>query len=71
LRPFHGPYTDAESGLIYLRARYYDPATGQFMSLDPLVALTGEAYGYAGDNPLNATDPMGLFCLLGNVSCPK
>jgi RHS repeat-associated protein len=66
------PVVDAESGLIYLRARYYDPATGQFLSRDPLVAMTGEAYGYAGDNPLNGTDPSGLFCLLGknpNGSC--
>ena len=58
---YAGQYTDAESGLIYLRARYYDPATGQFMTGDPLVALTGEAYGYAGDNPLNAVDPLGLW----------
>ena len=55
------PVVDAESGLIYLRARYYDPATGQFLSRDPLVALTGEAYGYAGNNPLNGTDPLGLY----------
>jgi RHS repeat-associated protein len=58
------PVVDAESGLIYLRARYYDPATGQFMSRDPLVVLTGEAYGYVGDNPLNEVDPLGL-CVAG------
>ena len=28
-------YTDAESGLIYLRARYYDPSIGRFMAEDP------------------------------------
>jgi len=38
-------YTDAETGFVYLRARYYDPTTGQFISRDPLVALTGSAYG--------------------------
>jgi RHS repeat-associated protein len=57
------PVVDAESGLIYLRARYYDPATGQFMSRDPLAAATGDPYGYAGGDPLNGTDPSGLLCL--------
>jgi len=61
---FSGEYTDAETGFVYLRARYYDPATGQFISRDPLVALTGSAYGYVGGNPLNGTDPLGL-CTLG------
>ena len=56
-------YTDAETGFVYLRARYYDPATGQFISRDPLVALTGSAYGYVYGNPLNLTDPLGLWGL--------
>ena len=54
-------YTDAETGFVYLRARYYDPATEQFLSRDPLVALTDSAYGYVGGSPLNATDPLGLL----------
>ena len=49
------------SGLYYLRARYYDPATGQFISRDPMVSTTREPYAYVGDNPLNATDPTGLL----------
>jgi RHS repeat-associated protein len=57
---FAGEYTDAETGFVYLRARYYDPATGQFMSRDPLVAMTGSAYAYVAGNPLNGTDPSGL-----------
>ena len=57
---FAGEYTDAETGFVYLRARYYDPATAQFLTRDPLVALTGSAYGYVGGNPLNETDPSGL-----------
>jgi RHS repeat-associated protein len=57
---YNGQYTDPESGLIYLRARYYDPATAQFLSRDPLVAVTGSSYGYVDDNPLNGTDPTGL-----------
>ena len=60
---FAGQYTDAESGLQYLRARYYDPATGQFLTRDPLTASSGQPYGYAGGNPLAATDPSGLFAI--------
>jgi RHS repeat-associated protein len=57
---FAGEYTDAETGFVYLRNRYYDPATGQFISRDPIAPLTQEPYGYVGGNPLNYTDPMGL-----------
>jgi RHS repeat-associated protein len=57
---FSGQYRDAESGLYYLRARYYDPATGQFISRDPELASTWEPYSYVAQNPLNATDPSGL-----------
>ncbi len=57
---FAGQYLDAESGLYYLRARYYDPSCGQFVSRDPLAAATRQAYIYASDNPANRTDPTGL-----------
>jgi RHS repeat-associated protein len=57
---YAGEYTDAESGLLYLRARYYDPATQQFLTVDPLLAWTEQAYNYVDGNPLNATDPAGL-----------
>ncbi|MFZ0664755.1 MAG: RHS repeat-associated core domain-containing protein [Acidimicrobiales bacterium] len=57
---FAGQYTDAESGLIYLRNRYYDPTTSQFITRDPMAALTGSPYTYSGDDPLNAGDPTGL-----------
>ena len=40
--------------LVY---RYYDPSTEQFLSIDPLVAETGQPYAFASDDPLNATDP--------------
>jgi RHS repeat-associated protein len=58
---YDGQYTSADTGLIYLRARVYDPATAQFLSRDPLASLTREPYAYAGDNPLNASDPTGLI----------
>ena len=56
---FAGEYTDIETGFVYLRARYYDPATGQFLTRDPLAASTRDAYGYTAGNPLNTTDPSG------------
>jgi RHS repeat-associated protein len=59
-------YTDAESRFVYWRARYYDPTTGQFLTRDPLVALTWSAYGHVGGIPLNATDPLGLWCPVHN-----
>ena len=60
---YAGQYTDAETGFQYLRARYYDPATGQFLTVDPLVDSTGHPYAYAADNPANNTDPSGQdFC---------
>jgi len=57
---FASQYTDAETGFQYLRARYYDPATGQFLSRDPIEPITRSAYGYVGGNPLNGSDPTGL-----------
>jgi RHS repeat-associated protein len=55
---FQGSYSDS-TGLIYLINRYFDPSTDQFLSIDPDVATTNQPYAYVGDNPLNATDPMG------------
>jgi len=66
--PSAGEYTDAETGFQYLRARYYDPATAQFLSRDPAEDSTRAPYSYVDGNPLNGTDPLGLFCLLGHVN---
>jgi RHS repeat-associated protein len=62
---FTGEQTDAYIKLIYLRARWYTPQIGRFMSRDlwqgdytrPL-SLNGWNYGYA--NPINFTDPSGF-----------
>jgi RHS repeat-associated protein len=56
---FAGGYTDS-TGLVYLINRYYDPGTGQFLSLDPSLAQTGQPYEYATNNPANMIDPTGL-----------
>jgi RHS repeat-associated protein len=55
-----GRVVDPETGLIYLVNRYYDPTTSQFLTRDPLDAITRSAYGYVSDNPLNHRDPSGL-----------
>ncbi len=63
---FAGQYRDSESGLYYLRARYYDPTSGQFVTRDPLEATTGSPYTYVTDSPLTGTDPSGMAkCLFG------
>lgn len=56
---YDGQLTDADTGLIYLRARYYDPSTAQFVSVDPLQEGTGETYGFANAAPLGYFDPSG------------
>lgn len=59
-------YADPETGYQYLTNRYYDPGTAQFLTVDPLVAETGSAYGYVGGNPLNGADPSGLLSIFGH-----
>ena len=58
---FAGQYRDAESGFYYMRARYYDPPTAQFLSRDSLASLTKSAHGYANGDPQNRVDPLGLW----------
>jgi RHS repeat-associated protein len=65
---YAGKYTDPESDLIYLRARYYDPASQQFLTRDPLAAFSETPYSYAGGNPVNATDPTGELPILAVVA---
>jgi RHS repeat-associated protein len=55
---FGGGYVDA-TGLSYLVNRYYDPVTGQFISVDPDVGSTGTPFAYVDDNPANGVDPTG------------
>jgi RHS repeat-associated protein len=57
---YDGQYTSSDTGLIYMRARVYDPATAQFLTVDPEVGTTRAPYNYAQDNPLNRGDATGL-----------
>ena len=56
---FAGSYTDPD-GLLYLINRYYDPGTGQFLSVDPEVSQTDAPYTYASGDPVTEADPTGL-----------
>jgi RHS repeat-associated protein len=52
--------TDAESGLLNMRARYYHPWIGRFASPDPIGFSGGlNWYAYANGNPINFADPTG------------
>ena len=57
---YNAQYTSTDTGLIYLRARVYDPATAQFLTIDSALPITHEPYTYARDNPLNQSDPSGM-----------
>ena len=59
---FTGREFDADTGLYYYRARYYDPALRRFISEDPLgfCAGDGNLQRYVGNSPVNGGDPSGL-----------
>ena len=55
---------DADTGLVYMGARYYDPVAGRFVSKDPVGFDEGNVqsfnrYAYANDNPYRYVDPDG------------
>ncbi len=69
---FTGQLRDNEPGfnLDYFKARYYDPAMGRFLSVDPLAdQYPGwTPYAYVLNNPLRYNDPTGLCAELINAS---
>jgi RHS repeat-associated protein len=62
-RGFVGGTTDSTTGLTHLGARDYDPATGRFLSVDPVFTAADpqqmHGYSYANNNPLTYSDPAG------------
>jgi len=71
---FQGQRYDEESGLYYMKNRYYDPETGRFITRDP--ARDGiNLYAFVNNNPINFLDPMGLnifsyaWNTVSNVAC--
>ncbi|MFE9295607.1 RHS repeat-associated core domain-containing protein [Streptomyces niveus] len=63
---FVGGTLDAATGLTRVGAREYDPSTGRFLSVDPVMDLADpqqiHGYAYANNNPLTWSDPTGLWC---------
>jgi RHS repeat-associated protein len=58
---YTGREWDAETGLYYYRARYYDPKIGRLLSEDPIEFKGGiNFYTYVGSNPTSVVDPYGL-----------
>jgi RHS repeat-associated protein len=60
---FAGEYYDSASGLYKIGARYYDAGTGRWTAPDPVTSPLephgSSSYLYAGDDPVNFTDPAG------------
>jgi uncharacterized protein RhaS with RHS repeats len=48
---------DEATGLMYYRARWYDPQQARFISEDPIGGMN--RYAYTGNNPISRIDPMG------------
>ncbi len=60
---------DNETGMYYVRSRYYDPQTGRFISEDPIGLEGGiNLYVYARNNPVNFVDPTGERCWTEAIS---
>ena len=67
LNPFRyrGYYYDEETGLYYLKSRYYDPEAGRFITIDDISYIDPDTinglnlYAYCGNNPVMNVDPNG------------
>ena len=61
-----GGYTDAETGLVLMTHRFYDPQAGRFLTRDPLEYIGGvNLYGYCTNDPVNRSDPEGYKSYCG------
>ncbi len=70
---YGGEYWDATAGLVQLRARWYQPTTGRFLSIDPVSDVaaapkSAHRYAYAGADPLFNTDPAGTSFAAGGIA---
>jgi RHS repeat-associated protein len=70
---YTGEQTDA-SGLVYLRARYYAPTIGRFITPDPVISdprrsIGWNSYAYVGNNPIRYIDPSGYCAEFGDEAC--
>ena len=66
---YTGHVNDPDTGLVYMHARYYDPVTARFLSVDPKTPAAGNSfnfnrYTYANNNPVVNIDPDGRDILV-------
>ena len=69
---YTGEQWDSASGFYYLRARWYAPTTGRFLTRDPFGRSSQDPmslhkYLYANANPVNMRDPSGEFGFLNTL----
>jgi RHS repeat-associated protein len=69
---YRGEQYDSDLGLYYLRARYYNPATGRFLSRDPedgdpINPASLHKYLYANGDPVNMLDPRGRAATIETI----
>jgi RHS repeat-associated protein len=76
-RGYVGGSADTATSMETLGARQYDPATGRFLSADPVFEASDPqqvgGYDYAGNNPVTGSDPTGLMFVApgGGGGCPS
>jgi RHS repeat-associated protein len=60
---YTGREYDEYTGLMFYRARFYDPQIGRFISEDPIGFRGGDVnlFGYVKNNVINKIDPLGLL----------
>ncbi|WP_318205837.1 RHS repeat-associated core domain-containing protein [Streptomyces sp. SCL15-4] len=72
-KAFLGKPADDTTGLTHIGAREYDPATGQFISVDPMLVLDQHqslnGYAYANNSPITFSDPTGQCLYLPGGMC--
>ena len=66
---YRGYFYDTETGLYYLKSRYYDPEVGRFINPDAFATtdvdgvLSANMFAYCENNPVNKEDPTGAIAL--------
>ena len=74
---YTGHVNDPDTGLIYMQARYYDPVSARFLSVDPDAPSAGNPfnfnrYDYGANNPIKNIDPTGkIIQIVGDTAFEK